>query len=144
MEFYLLIPNGKTKAARRRVNLSDAASDVLRERMKTGEGSWLFPCETDATRPIPKVNNAHDRAVKVSKIPPARLYDLRHTWATRAAESGIDLVTLAAMLGHSKLVMVMRYVHPTAEHQKEAMLKMEAFGKDRQIAEFANTAVSTQ
>ena len=141
---YLLIPNGKTKAARRRVNLSDAASEVLRQRMATGEAPWLFPCETDLTRPIPKVNNAHDRAVKISKIPPARLYDLRHTWATRAAQSGIDIVTLAAMLGHSKLVMVMRYVHPTEEHQKEAMRKLEAFGKERRIVEFANAHETAQ
>lgn len=31
-----------------------------------------------------------------------RLYDLRHTWATRAAMSGIDLDTLAAMLGQTQ------------------------------------------
>lgn len=45
-------------------------------------------------------------------MPRFRLYDLRHTWATRAAEAGVDLVTLAALLGHSKIVMVMRYAHP--------------------------------
>jgi integrase len=81
---------------------------------------YVFPCESDPTRPIPKVNNAHDRAVKESGITPMRLYDLRHTWATRAAMSGIDLVTLAAMLGHSRIQMVLRYAHPTQEHQTQA------------------------
>jgi integrase len=79
--------------------------------------SSLFPHDTDPSRPTPKVNNAHDRAVRDSKVAPFRLYDLRHTWATRASESGIDLVTLAAMLGHSKINMVLRYAHPTARHQ---------------------------
>ena len=51
------------------------------------------------------MNNAHDRAVRDSKVAPFRLYDLRHTWATRAAMSGIDLMTLAAMLGHSRIQM---------------------------------------
>src|SRR5262249_27050097 len=46
-------------------------------------------------------------------------YDLRHTWATRAAEAGIDLVTLAAMLGHSKINMVLRYAHPTQSTRQE-------------------------
>jgi integrase len=79
---------------------------VLKKRMKS-EGTYLFPCETDDARPIPKVNNAHDRAVR-SKLAPFRLYDLRHTWATRAAMAGIDPVTLAAMLGHSRIQMVLR------------------------------------
>jgi integrase len=61
------------------------------------------------------------------------LYDLRHTWATRAAEAGIDLVTLAAMLGHSKINMVLRYAHPTQEHQTKAMEKMEQFVAQKQI-----------
>jgi integrase len=82
---------------------------------------------------VPKVNNAHDRAVKVSKVSSFRLYDLRHTWATRAAESGIDLVTLAALLGHSKIQMVLRYAHPTQEHQARSVERMEQFVAARQM-----------
>ena len=58
---------------------------------------------------------------------PARLYGCRHTFATRAAEAGVDLVTPAALLGHSRVQMVMRYAHPTEEHQFNAMKKMEAY-----------------
>jgi len=82
------------------------------------------------------VNNAHDRAVKESKVAPFRLYDLRHTWATRAAMSGIDLVTLAAMLGHSRIQMVLRYAHPTQDHQTQAMERLERYNAVQQIAEF--------
>ncbi|MGH9875270.1 MAG: tyrosine-type recombinase/integrase, partial [Pyrinomonadaceae bacterium] len=56
-----------------------------------------------------------------------RLYDLHNTWATRGAMAGIDLVTLAAMLGHSRIQMVLRYAHPTEEHQFASMKKLEAF-----------------
>ena len=89
---HLQVPHGKTAAARRMLRLTSAASDVLRRRVSGLEGPYRFPCESDSSRPIPKVNNAHDRAVKASKVAPFRLYDLRHTWATRAAMSGIDLV----------------------------------------------------
>ena len=71
--------------------------------------------------------------MKDSKVAPFRLYDLRHTWATRAAESGIDLVTLAALLGHSKIQMVLRYAHPTQEHQARSVERMEQFVVSRQI-----------
>src|SRR5665213_2816974 len=123
-ENYLFNPYGKTKAARRQISLTSTVQSILKKRLESGK-AYVFPCETDDSRPIPKVNNAHDRAAKDSKVAPFRLYDLRHTWATRAAMSGIDLVTLASMLGHSKINMVMRYAHPTQEHQTKAMERLE-------------------
>jgi site-specific recombinase XerD len=41
--------------------------------------------------------------------------------------AGVDLVTLAAMLGHSRIQMVLRYAHPTEEHQFQAMKKVQDF-----------------
>jgi integrase len=76
---YLFNPFGKTKAARRRVPLTSAARNILARRMEGLKTPFLFPCETDSERPVPKVNNAHDRAVKASKVVPFRLYDCRHT-----------------------------------------------------------------
>ena len=130
---FLFNPFGKTKAARRRVPLTVAARNLLTLRMAGLETPFLFACDTDPARPVPKVNNAHDRAVKASKVAPFRLYDLRHTWATRAAESGIDLVTLAALLGHSKIQMVLRYAHPSQEHQARSVARLEQFNAARQM-----------
>ena len=123
---YLFNPNGKTKAARRKIPLSAAACDVLLKRLQNEKikGEFLFSGRsTDA--PIVKVNAAHTATAKRCKVAPFRLYDLRHTWATRAAMAGVDLVTLAAMLGHSRIQMVLRYAHPTEEHQFAAMEKMQ-------------------
>lgn len=130
---YLFSPCGKTKAARRQIALTAAVHAILKRRLESAK-HYVFPCDTDDTRPVPKVNNAHDRAVRDSKVAAFRLYDLRHTWATRAAMSGIDLVTLASMLGHSKINMVMRYAHPTQEHQTKAMEKMSQYVAQQQIA----------
>lgn len=130
------VPQGKTKAARRLLSLTSAALEVLKRRTSGLKTPYVFPCDTDSERAIPKVNNAHDRAVKDSKIAPLRLYDLRHTWATRAAMAGIDLVTLAAMLGHSRIQMVLRYAHPTQAHQTKAMEQLESFNAAQQIAAF--------
>ncbi len=68
------------------------------------------------------------------------MYDLRHTWATRAAEAGIDMPTLAALLGHSKLNMVMRYAHPQEKHQVEAVKRLEAINAAKEIAECEKAA----
>lgn len=50
--------------------------------------------------------------------------------------SGIDLVTLAAMLGHSRIQLVLLYAHPAQEHQTKAMVQLERFNAEQQIAPF--------
>ena len=44
--------------------------------------------------------------------------------------------TLAALLGHSKLNMVMRYAHPQEQHQADAVKRLEAFNAAKEIAAF--------
>ena len=48
----------------------------------------------------------------------------------------MDLPTVAALLGHSKLNMVLRYAHVQEAHQAEAMKKMEVINAAKEIAEF--------
>jgi integrase len=137
---YVFNPWGKTKAAKRRVPLTNAALAVLRSRLARDTGCFLFPHAKTADRPMVKVNNAHDRAVRKSRVAKFRLYDLRHTFATRAVMAGVDLVTLAAILGHSRIQMVLRYAHPSEQHQAEAMKRVEAFSANQQVAEFEKKA----
>lgn len=128
-------PFGKTKAARRKVPLNTVALDVVTRRLNEAEGLYLFPSPDDPNKPVLKLNNAHYGALKRSKLPHFRLYDLRHTWATRSAEAGVDLVTLSAMLGHSKINMVTRYAHPSEQHQAVSAKRVEEHNAARAIAE---------
>jgi len=75
------------------------------------------------------LNNIHDRVCRDAGVSVC-LYDFRHTLATRMAEAGCDLPALAAILGQASQRTVMRYVHPTAEHQAAAMRRyQERFGR---------------
>ena len=124
---YLFNPYGKTKAAKRKIPLSEKAMQVLTKRFEKAKGIYLFHGRGVGDAPIIHVNRAHTSAVERCGIRPFRLYDLRHTWASRAAMAGVDLVTLAALLGHSRLALVQRYCHPTEQHQFEAMQKVQNF-----------------
>jgi hypothetical protein len=42
------------------------------------------------------------------------------------AEEGIDFATLAKILRHNSIRIVERYVHPTDEHKRSAMVRCEA------------------
>ncbi len=92
-----------------------------------------FPSPTKPGEHIQKLNGAHDTVCKGSderKVPKRAplnfvLYDFRHTFATRLAEAGVDQATLAAILGHNSLRIGQKYVHPTAEHKRNAMERYE-------------------
>jgi integrase len=103
--------------------------EILSLRLINTEGDFVFPgmkTAKNANTHIIKLNNAHRGAMNRCGVEQFRLYDLRHTFATRAAEAGVDLVTLASLLGHSRIQMVMRYAHLIEEHQISAIRKIEA------------------
>jgi integrase len=131
-------PHGKTKAARRTIPMTDDALSLLKLRVNAAEKlgtPYVFPSPHDAQRPIGSVKKAHSAAVTRAKITPRfRLYDLRHTFATRAVASGTDLPTLSSLLGHASILMTMRYVHPAAEQKRVAMEKFEKYRAEGVIA----------
>ena len=61
---------------------------------------------------------------------------LRHTFATRALERGMDYKTLSAILGHYSVAFTMdTYVHSMDEHKRREMDKMnDMFGMQYSIS----------
>ena len=118
------IRRGKSKAARRTLNLTGESRQILGRRVK-GDSRWLFPSPRRPGEHISKLNSTHNAVCRRAGLNFV-LYDFRHTFATRMAQAGTDLATLAAILGHSSLRSVQRYVHPTAQHQREAMARYDA------------------
>jgi integrase len=122
---FLKVAKGKTRSSVRRVHLSARAQAVLSSRLKRFEGENLFPKNAvDGERAIVNLNNLHLQTIRLLGFS-FRLYDCRHTFATRALESGVDLLTLASILGHSNLKMVSRYAHPSEQHKADAIRRME-------------------
>ncbi len=122
---FLQVRNGKTEASNRKVWLSDKAAAVLQNRIKNSAGEFLFPKNNaDIEAPLLEINKLHRKTVDRTVLK-FRLYDCRHTFATRVLESGIDLLTLASMLGHSSLNQVMRYAHPSENRKNEAIQEMQ-------------------
>lgn len=120
----LRIGGGKTRAARRTLNLTPRSWAIVEPRLATA-GPWLFPSPKDPKRHLTKWSATHDRICLEAGVSFV-MYDWRHTFATRMIASGVDVPTVAAILGHSGLRTIFRYVHPTAEAQKQAMERFQA------------------
>ena len=130
---YIFIPKGKTAFARRNIPLTDAAWSILEQRMrqvKKGHSAWLFPHHRKPDQPMTTIQKAHEEALCKANIAPRfRLYDFRHTFGSRSAMAGVDLATLKELMGHSNISITMRYIHPTPEHKREALRKLERFNR---------------
>lgn len=130
----LTIAGGKTRAARRDLPLTSESAVLLQKRLqKLPQGSrWVFPSNRLKGGHVTKLNAQHDRACQDASVSFV-LYDLRHTWATRAlTEAKMDVGTVAALMGHSSPIIVLKhYVHPTAEGKRAAMKDYEAAMKPK-------------
>ena len=136
---YVFIPRGKSHFARRNVVLTDAAADVLRRRLAEAKGAYLFPHRRTPDRPLTTIQKAHLEAIANAGISPRfRLYDFRHTFGTRMAMAGVDLATLKELMGHANISTTMRYVHPTPEHKRNAIEKLERFNLDQTFVGYGN------
>ncbi len=65
---------------------------------------------------------AFDTVLRKLSLPHRGFHSLRHTFATRALECGMDVKTLSEILGHrSPTVTLNRYAHSLMEHKKNMM-----------------------
>lgn len=74
------------------------------------------------------------RTVKLACIEDANFHCLRHTFATRALENGMDIKTTSEILGHSNYNITMNiYTHSIIEHKREMMCKVKPVNEEIQF-----------
>lgn len=92
----------------------------------------MFPSPADLTRPIdPEACGRRlNRILENAGCRHIRFHDIRHTFATMALENGIDVKTLADILGHNTVETALdTYTHITSEMQSQSAITI-----DRKIA----------
>ncbi len=100
-----------SKSGPRTVWLSSAARAVIDAIPRYSEDCpYLFPARPP-TRPVDNIGYQWDRIRDEAGLPGLRLHDLRHSWASTAAMNGVDMVTIAKLLGHALVETTERYVH---------------------------------
>jgi integrase len=93
--------------------LSEEALTVLKERARVGRGETNYVFYNKVGRRIAARNlqRAFCSALKKSGIEKLRFHDLRHTFATRLVQAGVDIYTVQKLGRWKTISMVMRYAH---------------------------------
>jgi integrase len=65
--------------------------------------------------------------LKKAEIENFKFHDLRHTFATRLAQSGIDIYKIAKLLGHEDIRMTQRYAHHCPESLRDGVEILESY-----------------
>ena len=66
------------------------------------------------------------KACAIMDIPYKGIHTLRHTWATRALEKGVDVKTVSEMMGHKNVITTMNiYQDVLPEQKKKAAEKLD-------------------
>lgn len=68
------------------------------------------------------------RTLKAADLPGINFHALRHTFATRALEAGMDIKVLSSILGHAQASTTLNlYAHALPDHKRDSMEKMRSF-----------------
>ncbi len=112
----------RTKSGRiRYVDMNEVLIAEFR-RLREGRGRSECVFTSPITgQPFVDAGSAWATACRRAEIKGLRFHDLRHTFATRLIEHGVNLITVKELLGHSSVEITQRYTHPAEALKKAAV-----------------------
>ena len=118
----------KTKNSIRAIPVPTFMLRKLQEKQpdKTAQDSYIFSGTSCPIEPRTMQRIFH-RVLKNAEVSPRKYHAIRHTFATRALELGVDIKTLSELLGHSSVTITLNiYAHSMLEQKKIAIEKMNS------------------
>lgn len=112
-------------AKTRHVPLNAEAQDVLARWRAQGTGSGLVFPGPDGAR-ITTIKTAWAGVLRRAKIRGLRWHDLRHSFASKLVQRGVDLAVVRDLLGHGDFALTLRYAHLEARQKQEAVARLAA------------------
>ena len=126
----LEIGEPKTESGKRVIPMIDTLIPILKEQKKRAgktDSNLVFPSESGGYIDPGNYNRKFYKIIEAAGIPKANPHSLRHSFATRALEAGVDLKTTQELLGHSSIdITANLYTHALMEHKREEVQKLKS------------------
>lgn len=99
---------------------------LLMDLRKKANGSWHVFVNARTGTSYRDIKRAFQTACEKARVESLRFHDLRHTFASRLVERGVDIVTVKELLGHSTIRMTERYTHSRMDLKRNAVERLSS------------------
>lgn len=124
-KFGIVVDTPKTKTSTRLIPLPKNLVALLRVAKKNSKSKYVISTRTGGMVGTRSYQKTFELIQKKLHIPHKNFHALRHTFATRALEVGMDVKTVSEILGHKNpLITLSRYAHSLMSHKRMMMNKL--------------------
>ncbi len=121
-KYTLLVDSPKTISSVRVIPLPKTLLSQLKRIKEQSTSPYVITTRTGGRVSNRTYQTTFQRILKNAKVEYKNFHVLRHTFATRALETGMDIKTLSELLGHKSPAITMnRYVHSMLETKQKMM-----------------------
>lgn len=108
---------------RRTIPLNQTILSLIKERgtLRSLSTDLVFPSKTHTALESGHLRRAFRLALKKARIEEFHFHDLRHTFATRLVQAGVELYKVQRLLGHKSPMMTQRYAHHYPESLRDGV-----------------------
>ena len=120
-KYIKIIESPKTDTSQRIIPIPKQVLPMLKDIKRDSTCAYIV---SDGAKGISvrSYQRSFELLLKKLKIPHRGFHSLRHTFATRALECGVDVKTLSEILGHKNPTITLnRYAHSMMDHKREMM-----------------------
>ena len=121
----LCIDTPKTKASDRVIPLPEYITNMLRQDSESAQTPYIVENKKGERMSIRSYQYLFEKLTERAGVRKLNFHALRHTFATRAIECGMDIKTVADIMGHKNASITLnRYAHCMLDHKIEMMQKL--------------------
>ncbi len=123
--FTLITDAPKTESSRRAIPIPCRLTSMLCDMRDGATSEHIIASSTGDRVAVRSYQRSFERILSALGVRRRGFHSLRHTFATRALERGMDVRTLSEVLGHKNpSVTLDRYAHSLLEHKREMMNRL--------------------
>ena len=121
----LCVDTPKTKASDRIIPLPEYITNMLHQDYESAQTPYVVENKKGERMSIRSYQYIFEKLTERAGVRKLNFHALRHTFATRAIECGMDIKTVADIMGHQNASITLnRYAHCMLDHKIEMMQKL--------------------